>query len=179
MQKYLYYERYLRKTKLTPQQTIGEANRVAGGVPFHKRSRSTIAERYNVAIFGGCGAYVQEFVRHACPERCFNCNQYGHLQARCMNMTTCGICAVQHQTRDSNKQDNPRCAACHGPHRVTDSGCRIYRVERHKIREDSLNEYTRTSFPVDQLSVFAIVVFNKPQNSICNKPKARRKKLLV
>jgi hypothetical protein len=38
---------------------------------------------------------VQEFVRHARPERGFNCNQYSHLQARCMNMIACGICAGQ------------------------------------------------------------------------------------
>jgi hypothetical protein len=28
----------------------------------------------NVAIFGGCSAYVQNFVRHARLERCYNCN---------------------------------------------------------------------------------------------------------
>ncbi|PVH71325.1 hypothetical protein DL98DRAFT_397658, partial [Cadophora sp. DSE1049] len=80
--------------------------------------------RNNVAIFGGCGAYVQEFIRQARPERCFNCNQYRHRQSSCKNATTCGICSGQHQTRQCDNQDNPKCAICHGPHRVTDDGCR-------------------------------------------------------
>jgi hypothetical protein len=46
---------------------------------------------------GGQIAFAGEFQRVARPTRCYNCNQYGHYQSRCVHNTTCGKCSRDHR----------------------------------------------------------------------------------
>ena len=82
--------------------------------------------RNQVAMFGAGAAWTSVYVKQETPERCFNCNTYGHMQSRCTKPTACGICSGKHHTRECQHLDQPRCTACQGPHRVTDPGCQEY-----------------------------------------------------
>ena len=76
---------------------------------------------------GGEMAYVKPYERRSLPTRCFKCQQYGHLEARCKAvMPTCGNCATSgHTLKECTSQDT-RCAACQGSHKATDRGCPKY-----------------------------------------------------
>ena len=82
--------------------------------------------REQVAMFGAGDAWTSTYIKREAPERCFNCNTYGHMQARCTKPTACGVCSGKHPTKECQNLDRPKCAACQGPHRVTDAGCREY-----------------------------------------------------
>lgn len=47
---------------------------------------------------GGQIAFVSEYQKMPRPTRCYNCNRYGHYQARCVHNTTCGKCAGDHRS---------------------------------------------------------------------------------
>ena len=101
--------------------------------------------------FGGEMAYLKPYERRSLPTRCFKCQQYGHLEARCTAiMLTCRNCAASgHSLKERTSQD-VRCAACQGPHKATDRGCPKYLellrefnpVERP--RSSSSKSYKRT-----------------------------------
>lgn len=41
-------------------------------------------------------AGTSRFIKQKQPLRCYNCNQYGHMQGKCIAKPTCGNCAAQH-----------------------------------------------------------------------------------
>ena len=91
--------------------------------------------REQVAMFGAGAAWTSIYVKRETPERCFNCNTYGHMQARCTKPTACGVCSGKHHTRECQCLDQPRCTACQGPHRVTDPGCQEYLKRKAIIQQ--------------------------------------------
>ena len=69
------------------------------------------------------------------PERCYNCNQYGHRQTKCRAAPRCSNCAAAHQTRNCKEGHIRKCAACNGKHRATDPQCPLYIKERERTSE--------------------------------------------
>lgn len=93
--------------------------------------------REQVAIFGSGAAWTSTYIKCEAPERCFNCNTYGHIQVRCVKPTACGVCSGKHLTKECQNLDRPKFAACQGPHRVTDAGCRAYLKIKAEIQQKS------------------------------------------
>lgn len=85
-----------------------------------------------VVILGANAATPKPFIKQIQPLRCFNCNQYGHMQHSCQRAPRCGNCAEHHQTRNCKGTLADRCAACHGAYKVTDPRCAIYAKEREQ-----------------------------------------------
>lgn len=81
-------------------------------------------------------AFCNWFERLPHPTRCFRCNRYGHFQSRCPNKQACGFCTEEHSPQTCTAT-NKKCAACGGPHAVTDSGCPTYKQERARLLEAS------------------------------------------
>lgn len=88
--------------------------------------------RNRLVKVGGQVAYASEFHRVARPTRCYNCNQYGHYQARCVHATTCGICSRDHRTATCTAAEK-KCPACGEAHTVTDPGCPVYMREKANL----------------------------------------------
>jgi hypothetical protein len=81
---------------------------------------------------GGQIAFASEYQRMPRPNRCYNCNRYGHRQARCVFNTTCGRCAGDHRT-DSCTATEKKCPACGEAHAATDPGCPVYKREKANL----------------------------------------------
>ena len=81
---------------------------------------------------GGNLAMVSEYQQVQRPQRCYKCNEYGHLRTRCTKNTTCGKCSGNHET-DGCTATEPKCPACNGPHTVMDPGCPVYQRERKRL----------------------------------------------
>jgi hypothetical protein len=81
---------------------------------------------------GGQIAFASEYVRMPRPTRCYNCNRYGHHQARCVHDTTCGKCAGEHRTSMCTATEK-KCPACGEAHAVTDPGCPVYKREKANL----------------------------------------------
>jgi hypothetical protein len=77
-------------------------------------------------------AFASEFHKLPRPIRCYNCNQYGHYQSRCVLNTTCGKCSRDHRT-DSCTATEKKCPACGLAHTVTDPGCPVYKREKANL----------------------------------------------
>jgi hypothetical protein len=81
--------------------------------------------------------------RSARIRRCFNCQQYGHIGSICSNITTCGLCAGSHETRDcpqratTTGQEPRKCANCGDAHAAWSKGCRKYAEEVDKVQAAS------------------------------------------
>ena len=56
-------------------------------------------------------------------QRCFNCQQFGHLAGRCQNTTICGNCATSGHSHKDCTNTMMKCANCQGQHRANDSRC--------------------------------------------------------
>src|SRR5271170_309364 len=88
-----------------------------------------------IVLFGATAGCPHRFILQTQPERCYNCNQYGHRQARCRAAPKCGNCAAAHQTRNCKEGNLNKCAACQGTHKATDPRCPLYVKERERIIE--------------------------------------------
>ena len=66
------------------------------------------------------------------PRRCQNCQRYGHLAAKCRSETACGQCAQGHKTSDCQSSRH-KCAACGGPHPITDKDCPKWQLEKRVV----------------------------------------------
>lgn len=91
---------------------------------------------HRLVKIGGQIAFASEFQKIARPTRCYNCNQYGHYQSRCVNKTTCGKCSSDHRT-DSCTAAEKKCPACGEAHAVTDPGCPVYKREKANLIRSS------------------------------------------
>ncbi len=113
---------------------LSKGNKRTGSMVVHLPS----AEEANRAInermvkIGGQIAFVSEYHKMARPTRCYNCNQYGHVRARCSNPTLCGKCSGGHNSDDCIGTEK-RCPACNGPHTVMDPGCPVYLREKANL----------------------------------------------
>ena len=84
----------------------------------------------NAVRFGNHIAGVSRYEAPAYPERCYNCNKFGHKQAACKGEAVCGICADTHQTRDCTNHAKPKCSNCGGGHQVTFKKCPVFITKR-------------------------------------------------
>jgi hypothetical protein len=91
--------------------------------------------------------FPSPFYKREQPVRCYNCNQYGHMQGKCTMSARCGICAAHHQTKNCKGVDPVRCAACHGAHKVTDPQCTIFIKEQEKLRLQKTGRREATLVP--------------------------------
>ena len=116
-------------------------------IGLKKEAARDFLQREQVAIFGAGAAWTSVYVKQETPERCFNCNTYGHMQSRCTKPTACGICSGKHHTRECQHLDQPRCTACQGPHRVTDPGCQEY-LRRKAIIQQKAQTNKENALPL-------------------------------
>lgn len=88
-------------------------------------------------MFDSGAAWTTTYIKREAPERCYNCNTYGHMQARCTKATACGVCLGKHYTKECENLDQPKCAVCQGPHCVTDAGCSEYLMIKANIQQNT------------------------------------------
>lgn len=100
-----------------------------------KKEAANFFLQTNAAILGTTRAGISKYVASPHPERCYNCNKYGHRQADCKQTTACGICAQEHQTRDCTNTQQPKCAACGELHQVTFKGCQTLVAQKAAMTE--------------------------------------------
>ena len=60
------------------------------------------------------------------PTRCFCCLSFAHVAKFCRKKQRCSICAGEHKHTDCDKRDQPKCAACGGPHPAMSNSCPKY-----------------------------------------------------
>lgn len=61
-------------------------------------------------------------------QRCFKCQNFGHDSWQCENVIRCRHCAGAHGYRDcTNRNTNPTCANCMGPHLASEKSCPKWR----------------------------------------------------
>ena len=68
---------------------------------------------------------TEKFIQLRQPTRCFNCNCFGHIAARCKNKTSCGKCTGDHKTSDCTSSVK-KCQNCNGSHFSFDKNCQTY-----------------------------------------------------
>ena len=67
------------------------------------------------------------------PTRCFCCLGIGHVAKFCSQKQRCSICAGEHKHTDCTKRDQPKCAACGGPHPAMTNTCPNYILAKTAI----------------------------------------------
>jgi regulator of replication initiation timing len=96
-----------------------------------------------VFLIGANAAYPAPFIKREQPIRCYKCNKYGHMQSKCpAAQPQCGRCAGFHETMNCPGTSPAKCAACHGPHPVTDPRCPVY--EKHRDRKEQSQGHVLT-----------------------------------
>lgn len=113
------------------------------------------------AVFGACGAFVNQYIPTDNQGPCYRCNTYGHMQANCRRTTRCGICSKGHSTRDCTNRENPKCPACAGPHPIMDSR-KCPRHPRFQSRPQKSNTEPSTSTST-QSSAGGITIGSEPK----------------
>lgn len=79
-------------------------------------------------------AFTKVFEGRLTPNRCYRCQDYGHLAFRCPSeVPVCGSCAERGHEQILCTSAVIKCAACHGPHKSNDSGCPTFREAMKKI----------------------------------------------
>ena len=89
----------------------------------------------------GCSVYDRFFVK-----RCFGCQKYGHIQAKCPtpSVKVCATCSGEHSTKNCNNSENPACANCkhvnflEHRHHASSTTCPIFQKELEKVKHQSL-----------------------------------------
>ena len=80
-----------------------------------------------VMDFKGEAGFTRQYERRLVPTRCFKCHQYGHQEFRCSNQIKCGNCAQEGHGEKECSSTATKCAACKGPHKASDRGCKVYK----------------------------------------------------
>ena len=87
--------------------------------------------------FKGEAAFTSVFQRRQVPSRCFKCQKYGHQEFRCKDETVCAKCATTGHTEKDCISPETKCAACKGPHKASDRGCKVYRDLLNKMNPNN------------------------------------------
>lgn len=96
-------------------------------------------------LVGPTMGFPSTYIQRHLPLRCYNCNQYGHMQGNCTKPAKCGNCSRAHQTRNCPGTEPEKCAACTGAHKVTDPRFTTFLKEVEKLRfEKSGRKEART-----------------------------------
>jgi hypothetical protein len=82
---------------------------------------------------GPAMAYTNAYIQQEQPIRCYNCNQYRHMQSKCRSRAKCGNCAEAHQTKNCPGDNPDKCTLYTGAHKVTDPRCTYYIKEKEQI----------------------------------------------
>ena len=78
------------------------------------------------------------------PRRCFNCQSYGHIGAKCSHPSKCFYCGQpSHPEEQGRCPNSPKCANCSGPHPASSRSCIHHKFEAEVI---ALNILSKVSF---------------------------------
>jgi hypothetical protein len=110
---------------ITKISTLGKpvAHKLYCSIVVYLKEKKDAERLLNARIMNvfGEGAFTSQYEYRPRVTRCFNCQEYGHQAFRCNKPQRCVDCSVQ--GHPSCGIENPRCAACKGPHRADDRGC--------------------------------------------------------
>ena len=114
-----------------------DVNKIHGSMVLYLGSRQDAEKllRKEFVEVDGETAFARPYERRTGPQRCFNCHQFGHVEARCPSPhTVCSRCAEPGHTQRECTSTQVRCAACNGHHSTFDNNCRLYRAacEQHR-----------------------------------------------
>ncbi|CCU75202.1 AIR1 domain-containing protein [Blumeria hordei DH14] len=88
---------------------------------------------------------AQAYSPRAQPKQCFNCSQWGHIQASCGKAARCSEFAGAHQTRDCPRK-RVSCANCGKEHRSWQkAACRTYQVYKGSVEKAQMELSSRTA----------------------------------
>ncbi|XP_033753085.1 uncharacterized protein LOC117336583 [Pecten maximus] len=88
------------------------------------------------------------------PLRCYKCNRYGHIAARCKGALRCQKCGGDHKVVDCKSEDL-KCVNCGGAHSAAYGGCTARKkavdivkiqVTEHCSRREAVQEYKKKSY---------------------------------
>ena len=96
-------------------------------VYLHKKEEADALLDRQVMDFKGEAGFTRQYERRLVPTRCFKCHQYGHQEFRCHNQVKCGNCAQEGHGEKECSSTVIKCAACKGPHKASDRGCKVYK----------------------------------------------------
>lgn len=99
-------------------------------------------------LVGPTMGFPSTYIQRDLPLRCYNCNQYGHMQGNCTKPAKCGNCSRAHQTRNCLGTEPEKCAACTGAHKVTDPRCTTFLKEVEKLRFKKSGRKEATTIPL-------------------------------
>ena len=90
--------------------------------------------------------HTEEFTVYPDPgvTRCFKCQRYGHIAARCENIVICSLCGVEGHgwqspecSANKNKKEGvtvkPSCVNCKGEHQTGSRTCTFYKEEKRRL----------------------------------------------
>ncbi|KAI6249236.1 hypothetical protein HI914_02963 [Erysiphe necator] len=88
---------------------------------------------------------AQIWTPKAQTKQCFNCSQWGHVQAVCSKLVRCGECAGQHQSRDCPK-DRILCCNCEQNYRSWQRAvCKTFKVYQEGVERARLENQIKTA----------------------------------
>ena len=78
------------------------------------------------------------------PRQCYNCQRLHHMAKSCTAKMRCLICSGEHNKKDCDRPNNPKCANCGGAHVANSKFCSIYSMEQEieKVRAKKQIVYT-------------------------------------
>ena len=94
--------------------------------------------------------HAVEYTDNKPHDQCLKCQGFGHTHQKCINTTTCQICAGKHNTRDHTcyicKKEQEMCehtvlkySNCNEAHKVNSSECAVFKaLKSHSFSADSL-----------------------------------------
>jgi len=71
---------------------------------------------------------IKEYI--PAPTRCFRCMGLNHVAKHCQRKERCGICAGEHKQTECTQHQQPKCAACGGPHPAMSPNCPRYTLAK-------------------------------------------------
>ena len=67
------------------------------------------------------------------PIRCFKCQRFGHIAAKCRSSVRCGNCGDNHDTKEC-EMESAKCCNCGGDHRASSRECKYFDEAKVIIR---------------------------------------------
>lgn len=85
-------------------------------VYFNKKAEADEVLAMGLMEVGGESTCATAWVEMSGVQRCFNCQQFGHMVGQCPNKTVCGNCATKGHAHQECNNALIKCANCGGQH---------------------------------------------------------------